>query len=281
MTFAATWPCLKRISVGIESTSKVRGGLLVVVDVELDDLQRLAALAGDLLEHRRDHAARPAPGRPEVDEHRRVGLEDLGLEAVVGDFVDGGHAAFRAPSKGGDGRDVASQSIATASARRAARRCLPQREPSTRGVTQTSTAAAASRIGTATASVTNVAASRSSHSLAAARDRPGRERQEQRGQLRQRVQGEDRRAARPGRCRTGGERRRVVAQDVGLRARARTASRRRRTRSRAAAPGRGPGGRRRCSRRRSAGSEEPAMKPATQASACSASTSELRNSTKP
>src|SRR4051812_43356274 len=37
-----------------------RGGLLVVVDVQLDDAQVLPLL-GDLLEARRDHTARPAP----------------------------------------------------------------------------------------------------------------------------------------------------------------------------------------------------------------------------
>ena len=91
MTFLATWPFLNRISVGIERTSYVRRRLLVLVDVELHDLQVLA-LAGDLLEHGRDDAARAAPGRPEVDEDRLVGLDDLGLEVGVGDFGDGaGH----------------------------------------------------------------------------------------------------------------------------------------------------------------------------------------------
>ena len=45
--------------------------------------------------HGRDHPARPAPRRPEVDEHGLVGLENLGLEVVVGDFGDGAcHASF-------------------------------------------------------------------------------------------------------------------------------------------------------------------------------------------
>ena len=51
-------------------------------------LIRLAALGGDLLERRRDHAARAAPGCPEVDEHRLLVLEHLGLEVAVGHFVD-------------------------------------------------------------------------------------------------------------------------------------------------------------------------------------------------
>ena len=61
------------------------GGLLVIVD--LHDLD-VRAFPGDLLEDRRDHAARAAPDRPEVDDHGDVGLEDLGLERGVGD--DGG-----------------------------------------------------------------------------------------------------------------------------------------------------------------------------------------------
>src|SRR3954452_495299 len=65
----------------------LRGGLLVLVDVELDDAQVLA-LARDLLEDRADHAAGAAPGRPEVDEDGRLGLDDLRLEARVGDVVE-------------------------------------------------------------------------------------------------------------------------------------------------------------------------------------------------
>src|SRR4030081_392016 len=55
----------------------LRGRLLVLVRVELDDLQVLP-LARDLLEDGSDDTARPAPRRPEVDEDRRVGLDDLG-----------------------------------------------------------------------------------------------------------------------------------------------------------------------------------------------------------
>src|SRR3954452_17268834 len=57
----------------------LRGRLLVVVDVELDDPQVVAGL-GDLLEGRRDDAARAAPGRPEVHEHRDVVLQHFRLE---------------------------------------------------------------------------------------------------------------------------------------------------------------------------------------------------------
>ena len=58
-------------------------------------ISQVVALGGDLLEDRGDHPARPAPGGPEVDEHGLVGLEDLGLEAGVGDFVEiAGHASL-------------------------------------------------------------------------------------------------------------------------------------------------------------------------------------------
>src|SRR5436305_10245651 len=45
----------------------LHGRALVLVDVELADAD-VAALRGELVEHRRDHAARAAPRRPEVDE---------------------------------------------------------------------------------------------------------------------------------------------------------------------------------------------------------------------
>src|SRR3954453_15421781 len=54
---------------GDRHDAELRGGLLVVVHVELHDAQ-VVALGGELLEHRGDDAARAAPGRPEVDEDR-------------------------------------------------------------------------------------------------------------------------------------------------------------------------------------------------------------------
>jgi hypothetical protein len=57
----------------------------VRVDVQLRDLQLLAALVRDLLEDGRDHPARTAPRGPEVDEHRLIGPDDLLLEGLVTD----------------------------------------------------------------------------------------------------------------------------------------------------------------------------------------------------
>src|SRR5690349_24218647 len=45
----------------------------IVVDVELGDGDLLAELAGNLLERRRDHPARTAPFRPEIDQNRLGG----------------------------------------------------------------------------------------------------------------------------------------------------------------------------------------------------------------
>src|SRR3954447_12744593 len=57
----------------------------VLVDVELDDVELVAVLAGDLLEHGRDHLARAAPLRPEVDQHGLVALQHVTRECRVGD----------------------------------------------------------------------------------------------------------------------------------------------------------------------------------------------------
>ena len=87
ISFFTTSPFLNRIIVGIESTSYLHGGLLVVVHVQLHDAQVLA-LVVDLLEHRGDHAAGAAPGSPEVDQHGGLGLQHLDLEGAVGHVDD-------------------------------------------------------------------------------------------------------------------------------------------------------------------------------------------------
>ena len=50
----------------------------LLVDVHLHDLVGALAHRRDLLDDRADLAARPAPRRPEVDDHRHVGAEHLG-----------------------------------------------------------------------------------------------------------------------------------------------------------------------------------------------------------
>jgi hypothetical protein len=64
---------------------------LLLVDVDLDELERTAALLGDLLERGLDEEARLAPLGPEVDEDRRVGREDLLIEGLLRDGLCFGH----------------------------------------------------------------------------------------------------------------------------------------------------------------------------------------------
>src|SRR5581483_4314309 len=64
--------------------AELLGDLRVLIDVDLRDLQLALLLAGDLLDDRRDHAARAAPGRPEIDEDRLLCGQHLVLERAVG-----------------------------------------------------------------------------------------------------------------------------------------------------------------------------------------------------
>ena len=71
--------------------------LLLFVGVELDERHAAGELGGDLVEDRRERAARRAPRRPEVDEHgrRRRALEHDGLEVGAVDGDRGGHESVR------------------------------------------------------------------------------------------------------------------------------------------------------------------------------------------
>src|SRR5438067_1761284 len=75
----------------LRADAEAASGDRVRVHIELGDAH-VVLLRGDLLEDRSDHAARPAPGRPEVDQDGRARLEDLLLECAVGD--DGGLSHF-------------------------------------------------------------------------------------------------------------------------------------------------------------------------------------------
>src|SRR6266851_6761229 len=55
------------------------------INIELRDADLVALLVRDVFEDRRDHAARTAPRRPEIDEHGGVRLQDLLLEGLVAD----------------------------------------------------------------------------------------------------------------------------------------------------------------------------------------------------
>src|SRR5579859_6598620 len=60
------------------------GELQVVVDVDLADAKLSWVVGRDLVKHRRDHLARPAPLRPEVDQNRTYGTLDLLIERLFG-----------------------------------------------------------------------------------------------------------------------------------------------------------------------------------------------------
>src|SRR5262245_27910215 len=65
------------------------GELLLLVGVHLRE-DHVGVRFRGLLEHRREAAARAAPGRPEVDDHHRIVVDGL-LEVVLGE-LDGGHS---------------------------------------------------------------------------------------------------------------------------------------------------------------------------------------------
>ena len=87
---ATTSPWWNSAMVGMPLDGVATGDLGVGVDVDLDDLHRGAVRSGELLELGGHHAARAAPGRPEVDDDGDVGLEHFGGEG--GGVIGGGEA---------------------------------------------------------------------------------------------------------------------------------------------------------------------------------------------
>ena len=78
------------------------GDGLVLVGVELHELDPAGVLGGELLEDRAEHAAGPAPRRPEVDQDgdgARAG-HDVAGERGVGGLGEAGHAGTIAPRGG-------------------------------------------------------------------------------------------------------------------------------------------------------------------------------------
>ena len=87
MIWCATWPCLKSSSIGIDITLYCAAvcGLSSTFSFTM---RRSSRSLAELLQMRSDDAARAAPGGPEVDEYRLVGLDHFRLEVVVGDLVE-------------------------------------------------------------------------------------------------------------------------------------------------------------------------------------------------
>src|SRR4051812_3324596 len=72
-----------------------RGGLDVLVDVQLREGDAVTVVAFELVQDRLDGAAGPAPGRPEVDDDGAARRDDLALERVVAQLVH----RYRVPAK--------------------------------------------------------------------------------------------------------------------------------------------------------------------------------------
>ena len=70
--------------------AELLGDLGVLVDVDLGEAQLALGLAHHLLEQGAKLLAGPAPGRPQIDDHRDLarGLDHVGHEASGGDILD-------------------------------------------------------------------------------------------------------------------------------------------------------------------------------------------------
>jgi hypothetical protein len=62
----------------------------MLVDIELDQPDRALRSAHGFLQDRRELTARPAPGRPEIDQHRHCarGLDHIAHEILGGGVLD-------------------------------------------------------------------------------------------------------------------------------------------------------------------------------------------------
>ena len=69
--------------------AEARRNLLVLVDVDLGYLEPPAVFLGHLFKDRSNRLAGTAPLGPVIDQHRDLGLEDFGLETVIGNVLDG------------------------------------------------------------------------------------------------------------------------------------------------------------------------------------------------
>jgi hypothetical protein len=73
--------------IGNSSDAVTRRRFGIVVDVYFDHLEPAGILARQLVDERSDGPAGRAPRRPEIDQHRLVGLQDFLVEVRIGDMV--------------------------------------------------------------------------------------------------------------------------------------------------------------------------------------------------
>ena len=87
---SAGWPLTKAITAGIDWMPIWPGICGMVVDVHLDQLDLALGRADRLFDDRRQLTAGPAPGRPEVDQHRLAlrFLDDVLHEGLGGRLLD-------------------------------------------------------------------------------------------------------------------------------------------------------------------------------------------------
>src|SRR6185312_14954889 len=64
----------------------------VFIGVHLHEVHLAGEFVVELFNDRLHHPARATPGRPEIDERRQFGFEDVVLEGCVGGFTEFGHA---------------------------------------------------------------------------------------------------------------------------------------------------------------------------------------------
>jgi hypothetical protein len=73
---------------GNAANAEFAGDVAVVVHIELGDLEFAIVGRGHFVQGGGDHFAGAAPFGPEIDEHGLVGLQNVSLEAGIGDVFD-------------------------------------------------------------------------------------------------------------------------------------------------------------------------------------------------
>ncbi|MCY1358405.1 hypothetical protein D9M69_449410 [compost metagenome] len=78
-----------RHDMGDAAHAEMRGQFLVLVDIDLDQFPAAFSFRLQPFQHRAQRAARAAPGRPEIDQHRRLvrGVDHFGLEILQVDVA--------------------------------------------------------------------------------------------------------------------------------------------------------------------------------------------------
>ena len=76
-------PAFKQHNCGDAHHAEAGCKLRLLVDIDLADIHFAAVFLGQLVDDRREHAARAAPGRPEINQHGLLGCENLTLKIIL------------------------------------------------------------------------------------------------------------------------------------------------------------------------------------------------------